>query len=104
MSDRDEAPWWAWLVVLVICLPFTIWGCPRPKQARAVLEAEGYTSIHVKPGGGEGLSCGDDGSATGFTARHHGMHVKGVVCCGLVLKACTVRVLKSEHDGKEATQ
>lgn len=73
-------------------IALTTWGCPQGEHARHILEAEGYQEIKVK-GGGHGWSCGNDGSATGFEATPvGGRRVAGVVCCGLVSKACTIRV------------
>ena len=70
-------------------------GCPDAKQAADILGAEGYTAIKLSKGG-YGFSCGKDGSATGFAAMTAAGHpVKGVVCCGLMLKACTVRITEA---------
>lgn len=80
------------LLFAALSIALTVWGFPQDDRARRILEAEGYQEIKVK-GGGHGWSCGDDGSATGFEATPAGgRRVAGVVCCGLVSKACTIRV------------
>ena len=92
MSDRSDAPAWVYILILIIAPSFGYWGCPNKSRTRDILQAEGYTEIKVK-GGGHGFACGDDWSATGFTAlAPGGSRIEGVVCCGLAFKACTVRV------------
>ena len=92
MSESSDPPLWAYILIIAVMLPIGYWGCPNNNRARDILQAEGYTEIKTT-GGGHGWACGDDGSATGFTAQGPGGgRVDGVVCCGLVVKACTVRV------------
>ena len=87
-----ELPTILFLLFAALTVILTTWGCPHEGRARQILEAEGYQEIKVK-GGGHGWSCGDDGSATGFEATPTGgRRVAGVVCCGVVSKACTIRV------------
>jgi hypothetical protein len=96
-NSSNDAPLWVYLVVLGLTLTCGYYGFPQPKEARRVLEAEGYTSIKVNAHGGDGFSCGDDdGHATGFTARRGDLEVKGVVCSGWFFKASTVRVVSSK--------
>jgi len=68
------------------------WGCPNATQARQVLEADGFTDIAVDKSGGHGWSCDRDASATKFKARRDAHVVEGVVCCGLVLTGCNIRI------------
>lgn len=80
-----------WCVPLVLAVALS--GCfSSPDEARRVLRQEGYTEVEVT--GLAPLSCGHgDKMRTGFKAKNiAGNHVEGVVCCGLVFKACTVRV------------
>ena len=83
------------LAVILLLISCRYYGCPRPQRAETLLIAEGYTDITIYSYGGYGWSCSEkDGSATGFTARHGGADLlEGVVCCGLVFKACTIRVI-----------
>lgn len=59
--------------------------------ARKTLDEAGYTDIQID--GYSPLSCGEeDYSATAFCARNvNGKVACGVVCCGLVMKQCTIR-------------
>lgn len=68
-------------------------ACTRSKDAKEILDAEGYTDIRTT--GYAAFECGrNDWSATGFTATSiTGYHVDGVVCCGMV-KSCTVRITR----------
>lgn len=93
MSYRsDSGPLWLYVPLFFALVLFGHWGCPNAPQAQRVLEAQGYTDITIT-GGNHGWSCGDDGSATGFTATGPtGGRLEGVVCCGIVVKACTVRI------------
>lgn len=91
MRDDGSASIFTTIFIVGIMLIFTMYGCPKPQQARDILGAEGYTDIKI--GGGNGFQCGRDGSATGFSAVSLAGHpVRGVVCCGLLVKACTVRI------------
>ena len=81
----------AQIVLIFGCLALKTWGCPNKDRANEILEAEGY--IDIKLGGGHGWACGRDLSATGFRALAlTGQRVHGAVCCGIVMKACTVRI------------
>jgi hypothetical protein len=82
-------------VLLVAVFAWKLQGCPNGLQAVSILGAEGYTEVKIDKGG-HGFSCGKDGSATGFAAKTVAGHpVKGVVCCGLVVKACTMRITEA---------
>lgn len=67
-------------------------GCtPSDAEARRTLDAYGFTDVELT--GYSWMGCGDDDStSTGFTAVNaKGDAVQGVVCCGFLTKACTVR-------------
>ena len=97
MSNSTDAPLWVYLVFAGFSLTCGYYGCPQPREAQKVLEAEGYTNIKVNSHGGDGFSCGeDDGHATGFTARRDAHEIKGVVCSGWFFKASTVRVVSTK--------
>lgn len=96
--DSEFAVKFLFIAAAVIIVPLVMFGplsCPNERQASDVLHAEGYTRVKMTGGAGTS-SCGrDDNSATGFEATTSAGHrVKGVVCCGLAFKACTVRVSK----------
>lgn len=99
---RDDSFWYVMFygvfALVAVAVMFGPMSCPNAKQAVEVLEAEGYTNIKTTGGAGT-ASCGsDDSSATGFTATGPtGQRLSGVVCCGLMFKACTVRVMKRER-------
>lgn len=68
---------------------------PTAEKTRAehVLEENGYENINIT--GAAILGCSEDDSI--FTSKHFtaknsaGNNVEGTVCCGLLLKGCTVR-------------
>lgn len=95
-NSSSDAPLWAYIVILAFSLTCGYYGCPQPNEARKVLEAEGYTNIKVNSRGGDGFACGDDGHATGFTARRETHEIKGVVCSGWFFKGNTIRVLSTK--------
>ena len=66
-------------------------SCTDESESTRALDAYGFTDVHFT--GYEFFSCGErDFSHTGFTAKNaQGRPVAGVVCCGLLFKACTVR-------------
>lgn len=92
MSRSTETPLGVSLVVCALFVAFKTWGCPNATQARQVLEADGFADIAVDKAGGHGWSCGRDASATKFKARRDTRAVEGVVCCGLVLTGCNIRI------------
>lgn len=65
-------------------------ACTDNEGASRALHGSGFTDITLT---GFSFGCGkDDGSSTGFEAKNpQGGRVKGVVCCGLIFKGCTVR-------------
>lgn len=66
-------------------------ACTDEGSAHRALVSSGYTGIKFT--GYSVSACGsDDTTATGFTAINPAGHlVSGTVCCGLLIKGCTVR-------------
>lgn len=93
--DWDMVGAFIFMGIAVAVAVLSMRGCPNPDQARDILEAEGYTDV-VPDRGGFSLGCGKgDNSRTAFEATAPGgSRVQGVVCCGLVVKDCTVRLGK----------
>lgn len=61
-------------------------------KARSVLAAQGYTNVHFT--GIPWFECSDTDSnftSKSFSAELNGTRIEGVVCCGLILKSCTLR-------------
>lgn len=79
-------------VALAICA-FILWLSTNTNEQDSirVLRASGYTNIKFT--GYQWFACSEsDWSQTGFTATGPtGIPSSGVVCCGLILKSCTVR-------------
>lgn len=77
------------IVLTAICL--LACSCTDSSSAQRTLKAHGFTDIETT--GYSMFSCGeDDFSKTGFRAKNaQGAAVEGTVCCGLVVKDCTVR-------------
>lgn len=75
-----------------IILAAALIGCTDENHADKILRAQGYTDIRTT--GYRLFGCSEDDEVrTGFVAKSvNGTRVEGVVCCGLVLKSCTVRV------------
>jgi hypothetical protein len=71
------------------------WGCSSTPKSRAAaestLELDGYTDVAVT--GFSAWACGGDGWRTvEFAATSPaGEPVTGAVCCGAVLRACSIR-------------
>ena len=78
------------LLLIALLSLFTV-SCTDESSSREVLTGAGYTQINFT--GYEFWSCAkDDTYHTGFTAKGpSGVQVKGVVCCGLFFKGCTIR-------------
>ncbi len=76
-------------LLLIACL--AVIGCANEDASRAALRNHGFTEIEIT--GWSPFSCSrDDSWSTGFRAKNPvGKMVRGVVCCGLVFKSCTVR-------------
>lgn len=81
------------LVVLIFFVAFCASndGMQDEQAARRTLQASGFTAVEMT--GWKPFTCGKgDTTSTGFKATNPaGQRVEGVVCCGLVMKACTVR-------------
>lgn len=79
------------IITIVLVSILTVPACTNKSAATKTLEAMGFTDIHV--GKWAPLTCDKgDFSSTAFTAKNsRGKTVKGVVCCGLIFKNCTVR-------------
>lgn len=92
MRRSNEIPFGVTLTFFAVFVLFKTWGCPNATQARQVLEADGLADIAVDKSGGHGWSCDRDASATKFKARRDTRVVEGVVCCGLVLTGCNIRL------------
>ena len=77
-------------VLIVFACLFCV-SCTNAGAALEALESQGMTDIQIT--GWAPLSCSQqDFSSTGFKAVNpNGKAVKGVVCCGLVFKSCTIR-------------
>jgi len=81
------------LLNLISIIILILWMMPWTNEAdtRRALRYSGFTDIQTR---GHGFfACMSDWSATEFEATNPvGMkQVPGVVCCGLFMKACTVR-------------
>lgn len=76
-----------------LLLLFALTACtPSHETAQRVLEDAGYT--HVKLDGYSLWGCAKDDS-TNMRFRAHGAtgrQVSGILCCGMWLKGCTVRL------------
>lgn len=79
------------LLLTAILLATCLLGCTDEGSTRSTLQKAGFTNISV--GGYSWFSCSeDDTTQTEFTATNpRGQRVSGTVCCGLVVKACTIR-------------
>ena len=67
-------------------------GCTDPEAAKKTLDDAGYTDIKTQ--GSAALKCGQGplSFSNEFTAKNvNGKPVSGAVCCGLILKGCTIR-------------
>lgn len=73
-----------WLALLLV-------ACTDEAASTRALRAHGLTDIEFT--GYDIWACSnDDTFSTGFRAKNaHGETVEGAVCCGLVVKNCTVR-------------
>lgn len=88
---QDRSPLGCTLILLLAFVFVHCYPASDQDRASAVLEAEGYTEIHMT--GWDYWGCGEDDFYTdGFIATSvNGSRVDGVVCCGL-FKSCTVRI------------
>lgn len=72
-------------------LLFALVGCTDAGGAKRLLEAQGMTEVEIT--GYEPFDCSEEDTLqTGFRAKGPtGKPVSGTVCCGIVLRNCTVR-------------
>lgn len=80
------------IAILILCcslVPRCV--CIAPDESREALRKAGFTDITI----GEDRDmfvCDEELAATHFKARNpHGDLVEGTVCCGVLLKGCTIR-------------
>jgi len=78
-------------LITAIALSFMLMGCTDEDSSTHALEAAGFTEIQFT--GWSAFACGEgDTYHTGFSAVNPvGNRVNGTVCCGLVVKDCTLR-------------
>lgn len=89
---NDALRWIAVIGGILVSLVFFIRGCSGDADhARTLIESSGFRDVNI--GGPSRWSCGgDDTFSNTFTARGGaGRRVEGVVCCGFLTKACTIR-------------
>ena len=90
--------WWkvgAILTLLAFGAVFYIRGCEGDvDHARKLVEDAGYTNVIV--GGPDRITCDDSDTLSNiFEAKAaSGAAVRGIVCCGLLTKGCTIRFNK----------
>ena len=77
--------------ILIFLTFLALSGCTSESHSRHTLESAGFTNIEFT--GYKMFSCGeDDRLRTGFRATNpRGRRVEGTVCCGLIIKDCTIR-------------
>ena len=93
MSSSDFFKMTFFIVVVVIMGTMVLaTGCTDEDGAKKALHGQGFSDIELTGYGGP-FACGeDDFSTTGFKAKNpRGQTVTGVVCCGMIMKSCTVR-------------
>lgn len=92
MTDIDRNQGCASLIVLLVMaliMLFTIVD-DGGEHAHRAIQNQGMTDIRM--GDHAWFACADYETATNFTAVNpQGERVEGVVCCGLWMKACTIR-------------
>lgn len=66
-------------------------GCTDESATIRTLRSSGFSNIRTT--GYSWFECGkEDTFSTGFTATNPtGQTVSGTVCCGLIMKGCTIR-------------
>lgn len=76
---------------IIVITAIILSGCAAPEETKRTLDDAGYDKI--KTDGWAPFRCGeDDFWSTHFEADNiRGKRVKGVVCCGMFLKECTIR-------------
>lgn len=77
--------------ILIALLYLFFLGCTSKSDTIRTLTAAGYSDIQVK--GWDVFGCSeDDFFATEFVATNPiGRETRGTVCCGLIMKSCTIR-------------
>lgn len=77
--------------IVLLCMMLGLAACTDSRNAKRVLESNGYTQINLT--GHRWFMCGDsDTYSTGFKAiTTSGAHVSGAVCSGFLLKGSTIR-------------
>ena len=79
-------------IILAVLLSLSSTSCTDADAATGTLLDAGYTEVKVE--GWDVWACGEgDWSSTKFVALNPTgtRNVRGVVCCGLFLKSCTIR-------------
>lgn len=78
-------------ILLLTLVGLTTPSCTDEDATKTALRKAGFTDVAVT--GWKIFSCGEDDTySTGFEAKNpNGDVVTGVVCCGLIVKACTIR-------------
>lgn len=72
-------------------LALALLGCDARAASEHALRAHGFTDIRLDGYAWTGCADGDT-FRTKFTATNsHDEVVSGVVCCGVIMKGCTVR-------------
>ena len=79
------------VIILFLILSLLLVGCTSESRTTSTLEKGGFTDI--KTGGWDIFACaGEDWFSTKFEATNTlGKRIEGTVCCGLILKSCTIR-------------
>ncbi len=78
-------------ISMLILVLLAMSACTDEGNSKSALHKAGYSNIVIT--GWEPFTCGEDDTfSTGFKAKNPaGNTVEGVVCCGLLMKSCTVR-------------
>lgn len=85
--------WIELIVALLILIAMLVprCTCTAPEESRETLRKAGYTDVEI----GEDRDlfvCESELAATHFKAKNPlGEVVEGTVCCGVLLKGCTIR-------------
>lgn len=76
---------------IVLAVAALLGACTDEAATIRAVEAQGFTDVETT--GWAPWSCSDDDFfETGFTATNPaGQRVSGAVCCGFIVKSCTVR-------------
>jgi hypothetical protein len=91
----DGGMWVAMVFAFIFLGIGAIWfyaaWTPDTQGAQRILQEDGYSQIQIT--GADPMMCGKgDLKGTKFRAKNQaGNTVTGVVCCGAVMKGCTIR-------------